>query len=75
MRSVFYLIALTLLCACSPDRAGMNEDPRPNVLIFLVDDLGKEWISAYGAEDISTPHIDALVRSGLTFNNVYSMPQ
>lgn len=53
----------------------MELDPRPNVLIFLVDDLGKEWISAYGAEDISTPHIDALVRSGLSFNNVYSMPQ
>jgi arylsulfatase A-like enzyme len=75
MRSIIYLIALILLCACSPDRAGLNEDPRPNVLIFLVDDLGKEWISAYGAEDISTPHIDALVRSGLSFNNVYSMPQ
>ena len=45
------------------------------MLLFLVDDLGKEWISAYGAEDISTPHIDALVRSGLSFKNVYSMPQ
>ena len=26
----------------------------------LVDDLGKEWISCYGADDIETPRIDAL---------------
>lgn len=42
---------------------------------MMVDDLGKEWISHYGAEDISTPNIDALAQSGVSFNNVYSMPQ
>lgn len=48
---------------------------KPNVMIIMVDDLGKEWISHYGAEDITTPNIDALAKSGITFNNVYSMPQ
>lgn len=47
----------------------------PNILFILVDDLGKEWISTYGAEDIQTPNIDALAKSGIKFNNVYSMPQ
>jgi len=41
----------------------------------MVDDLGKEWISCYGAEDIETPHIDALTASGMQFHNAYSMPQ
>lgn len=48
---------------------------RPSILIILVDDLGKEWISQYGATDISTPAIDALAKSGITFTNAYAMPQ
>ena len=48
---------------------------KPNILFIMVDDLGKEWISAYGAEDIETPHIDALAKGGMLFHNAYSMPQ
>ena len=45
-----------------------------NVLFIMVDDLGKEWISCYGSDDIKTPNIDALAAGGMTFNNAYSMP-
>ena len=48
---------------------------KPNILFIMVDDLGKEWISCYGAESIETPHLDALAAGGMKFNNVYSMPQ
>ena len=48
---------------------------KANILFILVDDLGKEWISCYGAEDIQTPNIDALAAGGMKFNNAYSMPQ
>lgn len=48
---------------------------KPNVLVILVDDLGKEWISAYGAEDVRTPHVDQLAETGLLFENFYVMPQ
>jgi arylsulfatase A-like enzyme len=41
----------------------------------MVDDLGKEWVGCYGAEDIKTPNIDALAAGGMKFNNAYSMPQ
>lgn len=47
----------------------------PNIIFILVDDLGKEWISCYGAEDIETPNIDKLAASGKKFHHVYSMPQ
>ena len=52
------------------------EKPRskPNILFIMVDDLGKDWISCYGAEDITTPNIDALAASGMKFHNAYSMP-
>lgn len=48
---------------------------RPNILFIMVDDLGKEWISCYGAGDIKTPNIDALAKTGMRFENAYSMPQ
>ena len=48
---------------------------RPNILFIMVDDLGKEWIGCYGAEDIQTPNIDALATGGMRFTSAYSMPQ
>lgn len=48
---------------------------KPNILFIMVDDLGKEWISCYGAESIRTPNIDALAAGGMKFHNAYSMPQ
>ncbi len=48
---------------------------KPNILFILADDLGKEWISAYGAENISTPNIDELAKQGIRFDNVWSHPQ
>jgi arylsulfatase A-like enzyme len=48
---------------------------KPNILFIMLDDLGKEWISCYGAQDIKTPNIDKLAAGGITFSNAYSMPQ
>ena len=48
---------------------------KPNILFIMLDDLGKEWISCYGAMDIQTPNIDALAAGGTMFHNAYSMPQ
>ena len=48
---------------------------QPNIIYIMLDDLGKEWISCYGATDIATPNIDRLADQGMRFQNVYSMPQ
>ncbi len=48
---------------------------KPNIIFILVDDLGKEWISCYGASEIATPFIDSLAASGIRFSKAYSMPQ
>lgn len=50
-------------------------DDRPNILFILADDMGKEWVSAYGAEGINTPNIDNLAAQGMKFNNAWSHPQ
>ena len=77
VRRILFTAALVFLFGCadrSKNKPSSDRRP-PNILFILVDDLGKEWISGYGAEDIGTPNIDALARSGARFNNVYSMPQ
>jgi len=47
----------------------------PNIIFIMVDDLGKDWISCYGADNIQTPHIDRLAKGGMKFHNAWSMPQ
>lgn len=48
---------------------------RPNIVFIMVDDLGKDWINCYGADNIKTPHIDKLAADGVKFHNAWSMPQ
>ena len=64
-----YLLICLILVSCSP-----AEQP-PNLLFIMVDDLGPEWISAYGSDVIETPNIDRLAEEGMLFNKAYSMPQ
>ena len=58
-------------CALAP----ASEVPaRPNIVLIMVDDLGAEAIGCYGGSDYSTPHIDALARSGMRFEHAHSTP-
>jgi arylsulfatase A-like enzyme len=64
--------------AASPLLAMAGQSParnrrRPNIIFFLVDDLGRDWISCYGAAH-STPRIDAFARRGVRFETAYSTP-
>jgi arylsulfatase A-like enzyme len=74
MKTTFTTFAATLALGLAASISAA-EQHRPNILFILADDLGKEWISCYGAEDISTPNVDALAAGGMKFNNAYSMPQ
>jgi len=52
---------------------GMAQEPqKPNVLLVLADDLGYRDLSCFGAEDLQTPHIDALARSGMRMTQFYA---
>ena len=47
-----------------------NEDA-PNVIIFLLDDVGFAQVGSFGAL-INTPNIDALADNGLRYNNFHT---
>ena len=46
--------------------------PRPNIVLFLVDDLGWSDVQCYGSGFHETPHIDALAASGIRFDQAYA---
>ncbi|MDZ4796961.1 MAG: arylsulfatase [Bryobacteraceae bacterium] len=50
-----------------------QQSSRPNVVVFLADDLGSADVGYKGAE-FETPNIDRLCRDGLKFNRFHSMP-
>jgi arylsulfatase A-like enzyme len=44
---------------------------RPNVLWIMADQLRFDYLSCYGHPHLHTPHIDALAKRGVQFNNAY----
>ncbi len=50
----------------------MAADKRPNIILFLADDMGIGDVGAYGSTDVSTPNIDQLAAEGLKFTDAHS---
>ncbi|WP_233215395.1 sulfatase [Rhodopirellula bahusiensis] len=79
-RAPFKLVASALLLLATiassanlSAQAGEEASPsRPNVLLFLVDDLGWADLGCYGSTYHETPQIDALAESGTRFTNAYA---
>jgi arylsulfatase A-like enzyme len=70
---LFYPVVQLLLAFLPvPDPPAKEIDAKPNIVIILADDLGYGDLSSYGAKDIRTPHIDALLRDGMRFTNFYA---
>jgi arylsulfatase A-like enzyme len=45
---------------------------KPNVIFFLVDDLGYHDLACYGSPFYETPAVDQLAREGMRFTNAYA---
>lgn len=65
-------IPIVLSCGLATN---INAKPHSNVIFILVDDLGKEWIQQYGAENIELPNLEKLSSQSIIFERAYSMPQ
>lgn len=48
--------------------------PQPNIVYFLVDDLGRADLGFNGCKDIRTPHIDQLAKGGAILDSFYVQP-
>ena len=63
------LFALCFALVCS---AYAQRQDKPNVILFLVDDLGFTDLGVTGSTFYETPRLDALARNGVFFDNAYA---
>jgi arylsulfatase A len=70
MRSLWLL--LCGLAVVEVAAAGGAEPARPNVIVFLADDLGYGDLACYGHARIQTPHLDALAAQGVRLTQCYA---
>ena len=71
----FQCFAVVLACAGNLSLAAAKEPTptqSPNIILVLADDLGNGDLACRGAEDMRTPHLDELFRSGLEFDRFYA---
>ncbi len=60
-------------CAAAGTASAADKAP-PNIVYFLVDDMGREDCGFMGGVEIKTPHIDRLAAAGATLDAFYVQP-
>ncbi len=60
------MILVLILCSCD------KQQPLPNILLVVVDDLGYSDLHCYGNVLVETPHIDQLAAEGIRFTSAYA---
>lgn len=74
MKSTLVLLTAFLLCPLSPLHSAEPARPvKPNIIFILVDDVGRDMYSCYGAEN-KTPNVDRLAAEGVRFQNAWCTP-
>lgn len=81
MRPLLGLICLVSALRSSTPSAGASGDERtetparrPNIVLFLVDDMGWVDCGAYGSQYYATPHIDRFAARSMKFTDAYAQP-
>ena len=66
MKTILSLLAFTTLTLQAADK--------PNVVLFLVDDMGWMDCGVYGSKYYETPHMDKLAKQSMLFTDAYAHP-
>src|SRR5690242_1711711 len=68
--NILKLLAGTILVALLSGCANRGDDPRPNVLLIISDDLAAR-LGCYGDPVVKSPNIDRLAARGVRFDRAY----
>ena len=74
VQALWPVLLLFFVIACSPANEDNNlSDQPPNIVLLFTDDQTYETIEALGYDELHTPNLNRLVRSGSTFTHAYNM--
>ena len=68
------LILLMASFISSFQYARAETEERPNILLILADDVGREVLECYGGSSYKTPNLNQLAASGAMLEHCYAMP-
>ena len=68
--TILIVVSGLLIGCCSEAPSAETPKARSNVLFIVADDLRPE-LGCYGAKQVTSPHIDALAKQGITFERAY----
>jgi arylsulfatase A len=66
-----YLLSLAVLVALAFG-SRLTAADQPNVVLFVIDDLGQRDLGCYGSNFYKTPNIDRMAKDGLRFTDFYA---
>ena len=72
LRQIALLVVLQIVVDGIAASHAAAETRLPNVIFFLVDDLGQRDLGCYGSQFYETPAIDQLAKEGILFDNAYA---
>ena len=66
------ILPLSTLFFFNPQEANSqeSEDPKPNIIFIIADDIDKNQLSCFGG-DVYSPNIDNMALEGMIFNHAY----
>ena len=73
MQRISWFFSVAVLFAIQAGVLQSDElQEKPNIIVIMADDLGNGDLGCTGAEDLQSPHIDALFKSGMRFEFAYA---
>lgn len=67
----FKAIFAVIACVCWGLSSAFAQN-KPNIVIFIADDLNQQDVGCYGNIDVKTPNMDLLAAEGMRFNRAYA---
>ena len=67
---VFLILAALVWLSLS---AKLFADDRPNIVLIMAEDAGRDWVSCYGAKH-QTPNVDRLATQGVIYQTTWATP-
>ena len=65
------LVGVLIAADLMPCSAAIAADPLPNFVFVIADDVCPDDLGCYGHPTLKTPHLDALAKAGMRFENAY----